>query len=312
MANRTAYNIRVVNMSLGAGVFESYNTDPLTLAAKRAVDAGIVVVAAAGNIGLNASGDPQYGAITAPANAPWVLTVGASNANGTARRNDDTMAPFSSRGPTAIDFIAKPDVVAPGTSVVSLSSPNSKMYVEKAQYLVNGSRSTTYKPYLKLSGTSMAAPVVSGTVALMLQANPQLTPNLVKAILQFTAEDHDGYDYLTQGAGFLNSRGAVTLAKYFKEAKPGSRYPLSPSWSQHILWGNRRVSGGVITPGASAWASQHRLGRVKLGQNIVWGENCAGSCYDVAWGKNIVWGSTTTSSGGSTSCGASTTTSSGA
>ena len=142
VANRTAYNIRVVNMSLGAGVFESYNTDPLTLAAKRAVDAGIVVVAAAGNIGLNANGDPQYGAITAPANAPWVLTVGASNANGTARRHDDTMAPFSSRGPTAIDFIAKPDVVAPGTSVVSLSSPNSKMYVEKAQYLVNGSRST--------------------------------------------------------------------------------------------------------------------------------------------------------------------------
>ena len=115
VANRAAYNIRVVNMSLGAGVFESYNTDPLTLAAKRAVDAGIVVVAAAGNIGLNASGDPQYGAITAPANAPWVLTVGASNANGTARRNDDTMAPFSSRGPTAIDFVAKPDVVAPGT-----------------------------------------------------------------------------------------------------------------------------------------------------------------------------------------------------
>ena len=312
VANRTAYNIRVVNMSLGAGVFESYNTDPLTLAAKRAVDAGIVVVAAAGNIGLNASGNPQYGAITAPANAPWVLTVGASNANGTARRNDDTMAPFSSRGPTAIDFIAKPDVVAPGTSVVSLASPNSKMYVEKAQYLVDGSRTTAYKPYLKLSGTSMAAPVVSGTVALMLQANPQLTPNLVKAILQFTAEDHDGYDYLTQGAGFVNSRGAVTLAKYFKEAKPGSRYPLSPTWSQHILWGNHRVSGGVITPGATAWASNIVWGESKLGQNIVWGENCAGSCYDVAWGKNIVWGLTTTSSGGSTSCGASTTTSSGA
>ena len=83
----------------------------------------------------------------------------------------------------------------------------------------------------------MAAPVVSGTVALMLQANPKLTPNLVKAILQFTAEAHDQYNYLTQGAGFVNSRGAVTLAKSFKDARPGSRYPLSRSWSQHILWG---------------------------------------------------------------------------
>ena len=82
VANRRAYNIRVINMSLGAGVFESYNTDPLTLAAKRAVTAGIVVVAAAGNIGKNADGNPQYGAITAPANAPWVLTVGAADSQG--------------------------------------------------------------------------------------------------------------------------------------------------------------------------------------------------------------------------------------
>ncbi len=79
-------------MSLGAGVFESYNTDPLTLAAKRAVDAGIVVVAAAGNMGKAANGQPQYGAIGAPGNAPWVLTVGASSIEGTIDRRDDTMA----------------------------------------------------------------------------------------------------------------------------------------------------------------------------------------------------------------------------
>ena len=91
-------------MSLGAGVFESYNTDPLTLAAKRAVDAGIVVVAAAGNMGKAANGQPQYGAISAPGNAPWVLTVGASSTKGTTDRRDDTMAGYSSRGPTMIDF----------------------------------------------------------------------------------------------------------------------------------------------------------------------------------------------------------------
>ena len=79
-----------------------------------------------------------------------------------------------------------------------------------------------FKPYLTLSGTSMSAPVVSGTVALMLQANPGLTPNLVKAILQFTAQVYPGYDCLTQGAGFLNTRGAVVLAEYFAPAKPAT------------------------------------------------------------------------------------------
>ena len=273
VANRAAYNIRVINMSLGAGVFESYNTDPLTLAAKRAVDAGIVVVAAAGNIGRNAAGDPQYGAITAPANAPWVLTVGASNANGTIRRNDDTVAPFSSRGPTMHDRIPKPDLVAPGTGVVSLSSPGSKMYVEKAQYLVNGSRPTSFKPYLTLSGTSMATPVVSGTVALMLQANPSLTPNLVKAILQYTSEVRQGYDFLTQGAGFLNSRGAVTLAKVLQgrqarqplpavaDVEPAhpvgqpSRVGRRDHAERHGLGRQHRVGRGVQA------GPEHRLGR---------------------------------------------------
>ena len=79
-------------MSLGAGVFESYHTDPLTPAAKRAVDAGIVVVAAAGNMGKALNGQPQYGAISAPGNAPWVLTVGASSTEGTTDRRDDKMA----------------------------------------------------------------------------------------------------------------------------------------------------------------------------------------------------------------------------
>ena len=120
VANRAAYNIRVINLSVGAAVTESFLTDPLTLAAKRAVDAGIVVVSAAGNFGKNADGQPQYGGITAPGNAPWVLTVGAYNDKGTVTRTDDVMADYSSRGPSAIDYQAKPDVVAPGTGIVSL------------------------------------------------------------------------------------------------------------------------------------------------------------------------------------------------
>ena len=263
VTNRAQYNIRVVNMSLGAGVFESYHTDPLTLAAKRAVDAGIVVVAAAGNMGKALNGQPQYGAISAPGNAPWVLTVGASSTKGTTDRRDDKMARYSSRGPTMIDFGAKPDLVAPGTGTVSLATPNSLFYLTKIPYLVSGLRfGLLSQPYLTLSGTSMATPVVAGSVALMLEANPNLTPNMVKAILQYTSEVKRGYDFLTQGAGFLNTLGAVRLARYFHNGEKGDAYPDMRAWSKHILWGNNRVRGGVLTPGGTAWGAQHRVGRL--------------------------------------------------
>ena len=104
IAHRAQFNIRVVNLSVAAGVYESYNTDPLTLAARRAVEAGVVVVTAAGNFGRNAKGQAQNGGMTAPGNAPWVLTVGATSHNGTAARADDSVAPFSSRGPSRFDL----------------------------------------------------------------------------------------------------------------------------------------------------------------------------------------------------------------
>ena len=212
-ANRVAYNIRVVNLSVGAAVTESYNTDPLAVAAKRVVDQGVVVVTAAGNLGRNRlTGQTQYGGITAPGNAPWVLTVGAYSHEGTLTRSDDVMAGYSSRGPSAIDYAAKPDIVATGTGIVSLSAPGSLMYTTtKNAFLLKGLLSGATRPYLSLSGTSMASPVVAGAVALMIKANPKLTPNLAKAILQYTAETR-GYDALTQGGGFLNIKGAVDLA----------------------------------------------------------------------------------------------------
>src|SRR5204862_1224341 len=179
VAHRDALQVRVINLSVGAQVAESYNTDCLTQAAKRAVDAGIVVVAAAGNNG-RANGQTQYGAIAAPGNAPWVLTVGASSHQGTSDRSEDIVAAFSSRGPTAVDYTAKPDLVAPGVGIESLSNPASAFYAAYTPYLLPGTVPTSYLPYLSLSGTSMSSPVIAGTVALMLQANPQLTPNQVK------------------------------------------------------------------------------------------------------------------------------------
>jgi serine protease AprX len=299
VANKTTHKIRVVNLSVGAMVTESYMSDPLTLAAKRVVDSGVIVVTAAGNLGQRTSGlltKTQYGGITAPGNAPWVLTVGAFTTQGTITRWDDKVAPYSSRGPSAVDFEAKPDLLAPGTGIVSLAESTSEFYLTKAAYLLDGSRPTATKPYLSLSGTSMASPVVAGTVVLMLQANPNLTPNLVKAILQYTAQKYSSYDALTQGAGFLNTHGAVELARFFARAGVGDLYPSSSLWSRQIIWGNHRLKGGALKPNGNAWALNIVWGTMAVeGQNIVWGTLCGGDCENIVWGtrdtgENIVWG----------------------
>ena len=294
--NAKTYNIRVVNLSVGAHIRESYWTDPLTLAAKAVTDRGVTVVTAAGNMGKNAAGHLQYGGITAPGNAPWVLTVGASSTMGTLTRKDDTMGGYSSSGPTAIDFAAKPDLAAPGTGTISLAAAGSTFYATKAQFLVDGSRLLGSRPYLTLTGTSMAAPVVSGTVALMLQANPALTPNLIKAILQYTAQVYPGYSALRQGAGFLNTLGAVRLAKFYATAQPGDRMPVQKVWSRQIIWGNHRLTGGVIQPTANAWATSVVWGAARTlttDDNIVWGTSLDNLVWGTAADTDVTWGSDT-------------------
>jgi serine protease AprX len=317
VTHRAEFNIRIINLSVGAGVYESYTTDFLTLAAKRAVEHGIVVVAAGGNQGRNAQGVAQHGAISAPGNAPWVLTVGASSHMGTESRADDTMAAFSSRGPTAVDQLAKPDLVAPGVGIYSLSAPESAMYNTRERYLLPGTLPAPYLPYLSLSGTSQAAPVVAGTVALMLQANPALTPNAVKAILQYTAEFYAGHSFIAQGAGFLNAMGAVDLARAFNLPRE-QRGPAPAGWSAHLIWGNRLARGGELLSSAGAWDAAVEWGAptTSSGQPMTWGVVCSGpscetadsawsdwgarcagpECDTIVWGSqpavNVVWGDT--------------------
>ncbi|MBV9770509.1 MAG: S8 family peptidase, partial [Bryobacterales bacterium] len=190
------YNVRVINLSLGRPVSSSYLTDPLCLAVQQAWQAGIVVVVAAGNDGRdNSQGTSGYGTITAPGNSPYVITVGAMNTMGTLTETDDQITSYSSKGPTAIDQIVKPDLVAPGNQILSVNQPGSwlaQIYpanqVAKEVYTsITGPAGLTGNNYFVLSGTSMAAPMVSGAAALMIQQNPSLTPDQIKARLMKTA-----------------------------------------------------------------------------------------------------------------------------
>lgn len=126
----------------------------------------------------------------------------------------------------------------------------------------------------------------------MLEANPSLSPNLVKAILQYTAEFNAGFHALEQGAGFVDAKGAVTLAKYLKSGAPDSAYPSEPSWSKTVIWGNLRVSGGVIAPNANSWGFDVLWGSsvTPRGGHVLWGDNCANTtCTGATRGTNSIW-----------------------
>ena len=199
IANKTRFNIRVINLSLGHPVYESCATDPLCQEIQKAYNAGLVVVTAAGNYGTTADGRMVLGSIASPANSPYAITVGALNALGTVGRADDAVTSYSSRGPTAFDSIVKPDISAPGNKIVSLETGS--LPVTHPQLHVAGSNSDAY---MYLSGTSMAAPIVSGGVALLLQGTPGLTPAQVKIALQNGATFLPDAGLMGAGAGSVN------------------------------------------------------------------------------------------------------------
>ena len=164
-ASKAALGIDVINLSLGHPIYESAATDPMVQAVERAVRAGIVVVASAGNWGEDpATHVVGYAGVTSPGNAPSALTVGAFTTADTVARGDDRAAAYSSRGPTWYDGFAKPDLVAPGTKLGSVSTSSSALYVGYPSLRID-------TKHIKLSGTSMAAGVTSGVVALVIEAS---------------------------------------------------------------------------------------------------------------------------------------------
>ncbi len=193
------YNIRVVNLSFGVDGITDYVGDPLSIAVENAWKAGIVVVVSAGNDGATAT------SLGSPATDPYVIAVGASDARSTPATSDDTIAPFSSIG----TYDRGPDVVAPGVGVVSLRVPGS---VIDESYPEARMSSTLFRG----NGTSQSAAVVSGVAALMLQANPALTPNEIKARLKKSAIRLGNIDRRLQGAGSVDVVGALRLSSLLK------------------------------------------------------------------------------------------------
>ncbi|MDH5340862.1 MAG: S8 family serine peptidase, partial [Rubrivivax sp.] len=282
-------NIRVLNLSLAADSTEGWQTDPLARAVRSASAAGITVVVAAGNFGQAANGAERFGTISSPGHDPSVITVGSANTRGTGDRADDSVNFFSSRGPTRgasvgadgvrrVDNLLKPDLVAPGNKIVSALSVSDvsmstwSLLPQKHWELGWGLPNSTYggRSVMRLSGTSIAAPVVAGAAALLLQANPGLTPPLVKAILQYTAQPIAGANLLQQGAGLLNIEGAVRLAQALRTDVAAA------------------VQAGTIAPGAALLAAGKAMPEpVTLldGKKIPW------SRIVVAGGSHVLSGS---------------------
>ena len=200
LANKSRYNIRVANFSLQSTLAGSFMYDPLNKAVEKLWFNGVVVVAAAGNYGVD--GQPTTVAY-APGNDPFVITVGANDLNGTpSTTSDDFVAPWSAFGYT-LDGFAKPDLGAPGRSLVGPVPALSTMPLEHPERV-------TSPGYMWMSGTSFSAPVVSGAAAIVLAKNPSWTPDQVKGALMLSARATNAG--MALGVGEVNEKGALGVS----------------------------------------------------------------------------------------------------
>jgi serine protease AprX len=257
--NKARYNIRVVNLSFNSSVAQSYHTSPLSAACEILWFNGIVVVVAAGNNGTTT--------LYPPANDPFVITVGATDDRGTLSTTDDVVTTFSAYGTTESGF-TKPDLVAPGKNIIGLLPENDKLNMSK-----NRAANRVDSTYFKMSGTSVSAPMVSGAVALLLQDEPNLTPDQVKYRLTATANKAwPGYSATTSGAGYLDVYAAVN-GTTTQSANTGIT-------ASQLLWtGDNPVNWGSVQWGSVQWGSV-QWGSVQWG-SVQWGSVQWGSDY---WG----------------------------
>jgi serine protease AprX len=243
LAHKAEFGIGVVNISLGHPVYETIDTDPLVQAVDSLWDAGIVVVCSAGNAGRSG-----LVTITSPCNSRKVITVGALNDRRTPITTDDIMATYSSKGPTAIDLIAKPDLVAPGNRIVSTRSAGSYLdtLFPERRVAADILQPDVFE-HIEMSGTSMAAPIVAGTAALMLEQDPTLNPATVKARLMLSARKPPfGSPFIT-GAGVLDILGALRATGTVANAPsprvmPDAATGLVAFENTAVLWGSDQFS----------------------------------------------------------------------
>ena len=265
--------IRVLNLSYGTDGVQDYRVDPLTHAVENAWRAGIVVVVAGGNNGFGTS------KLNNPAYDPRVIAVGAADTRGTSFASDDLVADFSSRGEAG----RRVDLTAPGRSVASLRDPGS--------YLDSAHPGARYKDrFFKGSGTSQAAAVVSGAVALLLDQRPGLTPDQVKSLLRGTASPMPQADEAGRGAGALNvaaaSRADVPTTTQSSPPSTGTGSLEAARGSQHVADGDVELTGekDILGPWKAAdWARDSSAGTAWVGGR--WnGRDWTGGCWcDTTW-----------------------------
>ncbi|MFL5951037.1 MAG: S8 family serine peptidase [Gaiellaceae bacterium] len=232
LANKAQYGIKVANFSLHSSVANSFMYDPLDKAVERLWFNGVTVVVAAGNYGYP---DRPSGVPFAPGNDPFVITVGASDTGKSVATNDDVAAPWSAYGYT-LDGFQKPEIAAPGRYIVGPVPVTSTLYSERPDHVVDTG-------YMELSGTSFAAPIVSGIAALVLGKHPGFTPDQVKGALMLGAKPLPKATDMSEGVGEVNAGRSVEFSNPPNANKALNKYLTTDP-----------VTGGPVFDSAS-WAS---------------------------------------------------------